>query len=425
MVRLGFISIASADLLLTGSFSFFTGEQVNRLRLLLQQSVGQPGIPIVEVGDQVRRGQCIAEPSGLGCKIHASTSGVVHAVTDEYIEIDSKPLAGGRSLTETDYVKIKDCETIADYAFEAGVVGAGGAGFPAHIKLQTQLDNGVVIANAAECEPVLSHNVTLIEEDAPLFLRGLQLAMESTGAAKGIVAIKKKYKRAAASLIVALKEFNNIEIKWLPEEYPVGDERVIIRETLGVILEPGELPVKANAVVCNVETLKNLALAVDQKKPVIDKDITVGGRVKDAQTGKVFLNIPIGSTLETYIEECGGFVAPYGEIVGGGPFTGQSVQASDPVTKTTGGILVAVPFPKESKKVGVIACECGAQEERLKEIAAGMGAEVVAEARCKRMIEVNGRYRCDQPGQCPGQAEKVLSLKKQGAEAIITGTCED
>lgn len=211
----------------------------------------------------------------------------------------------------------------------------------------------------------------------------------------------------------------------MPEEYPVGDERVIIRETLGVILEPGELPVKANAVVCNVETLKNLALAVDQKKPLVDKDITVGERVKNAQTGKVFLNIPIGSTLETYIGKCGGFVAPYGEIVNGGPFTGQSVKVSDPVTKTTGGILVAVPFPKESKKVRVIACECGAREERLREIAEGMGAEVVAEVRCKRMTEVNGRYRCDQPGKCPGQAEKILSLKKQGAEAIITGTCED
>jgi hypothetical protein len=84
-----------------------------------------------------------------------------------------------------------------------------------------------------------------------------------------------------------------------------------------------------------------------------------------------------------------------------------------------------MPLPQESKKLGIIACECGAQEDRLKQIASLMGAEVVAEEKCKRMTEVNGRFRCDLPGICPGQAEKVLKLKSQGAEAVLIGNCED
>jgi heterodisulfide reductase subunit B len=134
----------------------------------------------------------------------------------------------------------------------------------------------------------------------------------------------------------------------------------------------------------------------------------------------------MGMPVDTYIEKCGGYVKPYGEVVLGGPFTGKKGSEDSPVTKTLGGILVAMPFPKHTKKVGIIACECGAQEERLREIAKSMGAEVVAEKKCKRMTDDGrGRYRCDLPGACPGQAEAVLYLKKNGAETIITGTCED
>jgi hypothetical protein len=84
-----------------------------------------------------------------------------------------------------------------------------------------------------------------------------------------------------------------------------------------------------------------------------------------------------------------------------------------------------MPFPQETRKIGILACECGAQEERLRAIAKAMGAEVVAAEKCKRMVEVNGRYRCDKPGACPGQAEKVLNMKKKGIQVLLTGTCGD
>ncbi len=392
---------------------------MKKFEFVLKMAVGAPSKSIIEIDEVVKRGQCIAEPISLGCKIHSSVNGIVKKVTDTYIEIQE---------TEgdlKDYLKIKECENISEYAFEAGIVGSGGAGFPSHIKLSTKLNGGYVLANAAECEPVLSHNVELMEKNPEILVKGIKYAMESTGADKGYIAMKPKYLKAAVAIGKVLKKYENIEIKWLPNMYPAGDERVIVREVLGIELQPGELPSKANAVVFNVETLKNLVLAIEDRKPVIDKDITVGGRVVNAEKGKVFTDVPIGSTVKEYIEKSGGYILPYGEIVAGGPFTGSAITEDASITKTTGGILVAMPYPKDTRKVGIIACECGADEKRLTEIAHGMGGEVVAEVKCKRMVEVNGRYRCDKPGICPGQAEKVLFLKKQGAEIIITGTCED
>jgi len=109
----------------------------------------------------------------------------------------------------------------------------------------------------------------------------------------------------------------------------------------------------------------------------------------------------------------------------GGPFTGASGTDGDVVTKTLGGIFAAQPFPTATKKFGILICECGADEGRLREIVAGMGGDVVAQAKCKRMVKVGERLRCEKPGMCPGQAEVALRLKADGAEAIISGACED
>ena len=84
-----------------------------------------------------------------------------------------------------------------------------------------------------------------------------------------------------------------------------------------------------------------------------------------------------------------------------------------------------MPFPQEKRKAGILICECGGSEERLTQIAEAMGAEVVSKERCKRMVEVDGRYRCSLPGVCPGQAEKVMALKRGGAEVLVVGTCSE
>lgn len=385
----------------------------------LRQHVGQPCKPVVSAGDRVKKGQLIAEPQGLGANIHASVYGVVERIDDACIVIKADP------DQPEEYVRIKETSNKLEAIKEAGIVGAGGAGFPTHVKLNVDLQEGYAIANGAECEPVLSHNLKLMEENPQVVVRGLKYVMEITNASKGYIAIKKKYKKAVEALQKACAAEKDIEVKFLPDMYPAGDERVIVRELLGIELKPGQLPLEAKAVIQNVETLKHIVNAIENRKPFITKDLTVAGRVKDARKGRVFIDVPIGEPVGKYIDLCGGYVEPHGEIVLGGPFTGKPGNEDSPVTKTLGGILVAMPFPKEARKVGILACECGAQEERLRQIAQAMGAEVVAEEKCKRMVEVNGRHRCDLPGVCPGQAEKVLALKRKGIQVLLTGTCGD
>lgn len=390
------------------------------LKMELRQHVGAPCKPVVEVGDKVKKGQLIAEPQGLGANIHTSVYGKVVDITETSILIEAD------ENQPKEYIKIKDTQTHLEAIKEAGIVGAGGAGFPTHVKLNVDLTGGYIIVNAAECEPVLGHNVELMENNPDILVRGLKYMLDITKADKAYIAVKPKYKKAIISLGKACKNEEKIEVKYLPDMYPAGDERVIIRELLGITLVPGQLPIEAKAVVSNVETVKRIVEAIEDRKPFITKDITVGGRVYGAENhGKVFMDVPIGMPVVQYIEECGGFIKPFGEIVLGGPFTGRHGEEKSPITKTLGGILVSMPLPQETKKLGIIACECGAQEERLKQIASLMGADVVAEEKCKRMTEVNGRFRCDLPGICPGQAEKVLKLKSQGAEAVLIGNCED
>lgn len=381
----------------------------------LRQHVGAPSRPLVKEGDSVLRGQMIAELNGLGAHIHASVAGTVVSVDDAQISIEA-------NSEQPDTFVPLTAETPLELIKQAGIVGAGGAGFPAHVKFAKPIPHGTVIANAAECEPLLHHNIQYIEQHPEVIIRGIQIIMDIVQADTGYIVIKTKHLKALTALGKACKGLANISVKILPDMYPAGDERVIVREILGIVLEPGALPSTANTVISNVETIKNIVQAVDFKRPVITKDVTVGGLVKNPS---VFLDVPIGSTVQEYIQKCGGYVEPYGELVLGGPFTGKRGTPEAVITKTLGGILIGMPFPQETRKMGIIGCECGAGIERLKEIAAGMGAQVVAETTCKRMVDVNGRLRCDLPGICPGQAEKVLYLKKNGAEVILTGTCED
>ena len=390
---------------------------VEKIDILLKQHVGAPCKPIVAVGDHVKRGQLVAVPTGLGTNIHSSLTGTVEDITDTKIVLKLD------EVQTDDYVKLEPTDDYLQRVKDAGLVGLGGAGFPTGIKLSTKIEGGYILANAAECEPILSHNIKYMEEHPEVIVRGLKYMMEITGAKKSYIAMKTKYRKALLAIGKACKNEPDIDVKILTDMYPAGDERVIVREVLGRVLEIGQLPLEANAVVSNIETIRRVAEAIDYDKPLIDKDVTVGGRV---QQGQVFFDVPIGLPMGEFIKKAGGYINPHGEIVRGGPFTGKHASEDTPIDKTTGGILVAMPYPTGKPKVGILICECGAGEERLREIADGMGSEVVSVQMCKRMKpDKNGRYRCELPGICPGQAEKVLKMKKDGANAVIAGTCQD
>lgn len=361
----------------------------------LKMHVGAPCEVIVNKGDKVERGQCIAEPNkGLGAKIHSSVTGSVSEINEDEIII----LADEKQ--SSDYLKIKKCDSIIDYVFEAGIVGAGGAGFPAHVKLKSEISDGYIIANCVECEPLLKHNIKLLEENPEIVLKGIRYAMEATKAPKAYIGIKEKNKKAIESITRALNGNTSIEIKPLQDLYPMGEERALIHGIFGNWLNPDQLPVEAKCVVLNTETLANIKRAVEDRKPVIDKDITVAGKLKNGTKSNVFFQIPVGTPINELIEKCGGIDGNYGELLVGGPYTGKSESLDDAiVTKTSGGAIITIEPPEFNGDLGLLVCACGANEDRLRDLAKKMKSNVIGAVECKNVVHIKNTLKCKTPGE--------------------------
>lgn len=215
----------------------------------------------------------------------------------------------------------------------AGVVGAGGAGFPTAVKLQAQVDTFLV--NAAECEPLLKVDQQLIPQQANRLVRGLGYAMAATGAQQGIIALKAKYHAAIEALEPLLPA--HIRLHILPDVYPAGDEVITIWQATGRRVPAGELPMKVGVVVNNVQTLLNVARAVEQQWPVTRRTLTVNGAVNHPVT----LTVPLGMPLREVLACAGGATVNDPGFINGGPMMGSLLTDLDsPVTKTTGGLLV-------------------------------------------------------------------------------------
>ena len=393
----------------------------------LIQGIGAKAAPTVVEGDNICRGQLVAyiEDGKMGCPIYSSVSGTVREVSENEVTIEAY------DNQEADYLKLKGKEPL-ELIKEAGIVGLGGAGFPTYVKLSGKFTGkGRVIINAAECEPILEHNIRAIEEKPQQLIRGLEIAMDVTGAEEGIIAIKEVHEKAIDQLKKALETSANkgkIKISLLPDMYPMGEERAVIRETLGTLLPVTALPLEADAIVINAETACRIQEAVDLKKPLIDKNMTVAGKINGCDKEniiKVLMDVPIGKRVGNVMKSLGGCREGYGEIIMGGPFTGKRTDSEMPVIKTTGGLIATECFPKGPEKIGLLVCACGADENRLRQIAKSMGSAVCGVEFCKQAIPIKNTLKCENPGKCPGQVQKIMKLKKAGAEGVLISNCTD
>ena len=217
---------------------------------------------------------------------------------------------------------------------EAGVVGAGGAGFPTAVKLKAEPE--YIVVNGAECEPLLKVDQQLSEIFAGRLLETLDLLVQALGAKSGIFALKAKYKTAIAELEKRIKNHPALSLKKLGNYYPMGDEQVLVYETVGRIVPEGGLPLASGVVVINVETLLNVGLALEDR-PVTEKYVTVAGAVKNPATWRV----PVGLKYSALIEASGGPAVPDPVLINGGPMMGKvETDLDSPVTKTSKGIIV-------------------------------------------------------------------------------------
>lgn len=215
----------------------------------------------------------------------------------------------------------------------AGVVGAGGGGFPTHIKLNAKVET--VIANGAECEPLLHKDAVIMEEEAAGLVRGMELAMEATGAWEGVVGIKGK-KKHAVEAVTAACQGSRVRVQLLGDYYPAGDEFDLVYNVTGKLIPPGGIPLNVNVLVNNVETFVNIA-AANEGRPLTEKMLTIAGAVNSPVT----LKVPIGTTFRECIRHAGGLATDEPVLVIGGLMMGQHTDDLDtPVTKTSTGVVI-------------------------------------------------------------------------------------
>ncbi|KAB3525609.1 proton-conducting membrane transporter [Alkaliphilus serpentinus] len=225
---------------------------------------------------------------------------------------------------------------------EAGVVGAGGAGFPTHVKINCKADTFII--NAAECEPLLSTDQYLMREKSQDIIEAINEVANHVGARRRVIAIKKKYTEEIKSLQQSLhKNGASIELYLLDNFFPAGDEQIMVYEVTGRIVPEGGIPLDVDTVVSNVGTMVNIKDAI-LGKAVINKYVTIIGEVNEPK----LLRVPIGAAIIDCIKEAGGAKEDDYSVVLGGPMMGrvldQEKLKDQFITKTVGAVII---LPKD------------------------------------------------------------------------------
>ncbi|MDD4004800.1 MAG: SLBB domain-containing protein [Elusimicrobiaceae bacterium] len=219
----------------------------------------------------------------------------------------------------------------SDTLRRTGVVGAGGAGFPAYVKAGARAE--IVLMNAAECEPLLHKDIELLKTHTETVLAGFALLLKHSGAAKAVIGIKKKHRGTIALLEKAVAAHPAITVGQLGDFYPAGDEYCLVYELTGRRIPPGGIPPDVGVIVNNVETCLNMA----QDGPVTHTFLTVTGAVRRPATFRA----PIGARFADLIAAAGGTAIADPAYIDGGPMMGKvTLDPQTPVTKTTSGIIV-------------------------------------------------------------------------------------
>lgn len=245
-----------------------------------------------------------------------------------------------------------------DIVRAAGVVGAGGAGFPTYVKLSGQADT--VILNAAECEPLLHKDKETLRRYADEVIAGMSASIELVGAKEGFIGIKGKYQDVIELLRAKLPA--NIRICELQNAYPAGDEFVLVFDVTGRVIPPGGIPLNVGVVTMNVETAMNVATSV--RGPVTVKHISVAGAVAEPVT----LRVPIGISLAECVAAAGGATIDDANYIVGGVMMGRLEENHHAVVNRTTGAVIILPSDhivicrysrdwKQIVRIGKSACD--------------------------------------------------------------------
>lgn len=354
-----------------------------RLTVPMSQHLGAPCVPLVQAGERVRRGQVVGS-------VDALVSAPVHSPVDgEVVEVGECLTAAGTRVacvaiapdSEQDFGRWVPVvgDDVPSTVRAAGIVGLGGAAFPSAVKLVPPKEHPVstVILNGCECEPYLTCDHRLMVESPERVVRGGVLIAEAVGARRVVVGIESN-KPDAIDAMRHAADGTHVEVLPLPTKYPQGAEKQLIWSVLRKEVPHGKLPAAAGALVHNVGTAAAIADAVDGRKPLVERVVTVTGRV--ARPGNYL--VLIGTPVSDLIALAGGFSGEVERVVAGGPMTGPALGTLDvPVTKGMSGIVALGPGDAPKPVDGDQPCiRCGRCSEAcpmfLQPFAIGMYANV-------------------------------------------------
>lgn len=334
----------------------------------VSQHLGAPATPTVDKGDKVKVGQLIAQSAGfVSANIHSGVSGTVLAIEPTVcdasgikkpcikIQIEGDEWAEGidrssdikRDITLTQPEIVKKIQ-------EMGIVGLGGATFPAHVKLSIPEGKKaeVLIINGVECEPYLTADHRLMLERGEEILIGVELLKKAINVSKAYIGIENNKPDAIAHLKNLARKYEGTEIVGLKVKYPQGGEKQLIKAIIGKAVPSLGLPIETGAVVQNVATAFAVYEAVQKNKPLIERVVTVTGK-KVANVKNLIARV--GTPITKLIEAAGGAPENTGKVVLGGPMMGKATATVDvPVTKGVSGILIF--DEKESHRRPEYAC---------------------------------------------------------------------
>lgn len=337
--------------------------------LPVAQHIGAPAKPIVAKGDHVKRGDRVAEAGGfVSAHVHTPISGTVVKIDTArtpqgmpveaiYIksdeadrEADAAAMADTKPKRSDAEIAALDSKAIIELIKDAGIVGLGGATFPAHVKLMPPPGSKaeVVIINAAECEPCLSCDDMLMRENAREIVKGVQLLVRAAGVNRAVIAIENNKPEAIAAMTEACASTPGIEVMTMQVKYPQGGEKQLIAAVTGREVPSGALPIATGSIVQNVATAYAVYRAVYHNEPILDRVLTL----HDGNEGKN-LRVPLGTILSTLVEPG----MEYEKIILGGPMMGRTASTlNTPMIKGTSGILLDPRYAHRREPEPCIRC---------------------------------------------------------------------
>lgn len=326
-----------------------TPEKGEEMVYPLSQHIGAPAKALVAKGDQVLKGQIIAEAGGfISANVLSSVSGTVKGIESRLVANGSMVQSiivenDGEEQAIPGFGEKRDSKTLSKEEIRniiktAGIVGLGGAGFPTHVKLTPKDEAAIdhVIVNGAECEPYLTSDYRVMMEYPEKLVGGLKVILQLFDNAKGVIGIENNKPEAIKKMKELVKDEPRIEVRELLTKYPQGGERTLIYAVTGREINSAMLPADAGCVVDNVDTVVSIYRAVCETKPLSYRIITATG---DAIANPQNFEVRLGTNYKRVLDAAGGLKTEPEKMISGGPMMGQALFSTDfPVAKTSSAL---------------------------------------------------------------------------------------